>query len=539
MSDKRVLIFSFIGFLSFCICPLMTANHAAQAQEQLKFDKSKLPVDGTSFPAQVLKSAEILKAFYKKTNMTSIWLGTDRMPQLIARMRSAKADGLNPTDYPIDKLQELLSVLDRVADKQSRAIIEAWFSAYFLQYASDIKLGRFKPRKVDPELHWRKKVIDEVKVLEDLSRSQSVSAFFDSWQTQNPAYLALKRALADFHAIEKSGGWPSVSLGEVLKPGMKSPRVAEIWARLAVTDKSLSASKEDDPELYGPNLVDAVKAFQAQHGLENDGVLGKKTLTEMNVPVRQRIRQLVISMERWRWMPEDYGTHFIGVNIARYKLFYVRDLRIEDEMRVVVGLPYHRTPVFSGEIKYLVLNPYWNVPRSIATKEMLPKLKADPNSVSANGFEAVQEGKAVDVARINWTQYSRQNFPFRLRQKPGPNNALGRVKFMFPNRFNVYLHDTPAQTKFESAARAFSHGCVRVHRPIDLAERVLSETPGWDRARIDATLASGKRTIVNLENPIKVHIVYSTAWIGADSKVHFGPDIYKRDQKLYRVLYGQ
>jgi murein L,D-transpeptidase YcbB/YkuD len=539
MAFERISKYSIFGFLGLLAHLLMLANHAVLAQEQLDFDRSKLPIDGPSFPPQVLRSAEILKEFYRKTKMQSIWLGTDRMPQLISRLRFANADGLDPRDYPIAKLEELYGIVDSVVDKQSRAIIEAWFSAYFLQYASDLKLGRFKPRRVDPELHWRKKVIDEVEALEDLSKAKSLSAFFDNWQPQTPPYLALKGILTQYHAIEQSGGWPMVSEGETLKPGMTSPRLAEVRARLAVTDNRFLDAETGNPDEYGPDLVEAVKAFQKRHGVENDGVIGKNTIKEMNVSVEQRIRQLVISMERWRWMPEDYGTHFIGVNIARYKLIYVRDMSIEDEMRVVVGKPYHRTPVFSGQIKYLVINPYWNVPRSIATAEMLPKLKANPKSVAANGFEAVLDGRRVALTSINWRQYSRRDFPFRLRQKPGRKNALGRIKFMFPNEFNVYLHDTPAQSRFESASRAFSHGCVRVKRPIDLAERSLSETPGWNRSRIQAVLASGKRTIVNLAKPLNVHIVYSTAWMGMDNEVHFGPDVYKRDEKLYRILYGR
>ena len=198
MPNKHVLTCSIIRTLSVLISLLVLANQAVRAQERLEFDKSKLPVDGPTFPAQVLKSAEILKAFYKKTNMQSIWLGTDRMPQLISRMRLAKLDGLNPQDYPIDKLEKLHGALGDVVDKQSRAIIEAWFSAYFLQYASDIKLGRFKPRTIDPELHWKKKVVDEFQNLEGLFKAKSIDAFFEGWQPQNPAYLALKRILSQY-----------------------------------------------------------------------------------------------------------------------------------------------------------------------------------------------------------------------------------------------------------------------------------------------------------------------------------------------------
>ena len=519
---------------SFLIVSVITVAHA---QEKLEFDKSKLPDGGSGFPPEVKQTAEILKIFYAENQMQSIWIGTTRMSQFLHKLKNAETDGLQTEHYPVEKLTELSQVVDKV-DQQSKAIIEAWFSAYFLKYTSDLKLGRFKPREVDPELHWRTKTINKIDALRRLAQMNSVDAFFDRWQPRNPAYIVLKQTLAQYRSLQKKGGWPSVSEGAVLKPQMSDPRVSEIRARLAVTDGAKIAVPDEKSFLFDEDLVLAVKNFQQRHGLDADGVVGPSTLKSMNVSIEERIRQIILSMERWRWMPEDYGAHFLAVNIARYKLFSIRNLRIEDEMAVVVGTPYHRTPVFSSEMKYLVINPYWNVPRSIATKELLPKLKNNAAALAAGGYEVLSGGKPVNMTATDWSAYSKQNFPFTIRQKPGPKNALGTIKFIFPNRFNVYLHDTPAQTLFDKTARAFSHGCIRVSRPTDLAEWVLKETPGWNRRRIEQTLNSGKRVQVNLTKPLKVHIIYSTAWVGRDGQINFGPDIYGRDKKLYRTLYS-
>src|SRR5262249_4631099 len=210
-----------------------------------------------------------------------------------------------------------------------------------------------------------------------------------------------------------------------------------------------------------------------------------------------RIEEIVVAMERWRWMPEDLGGDHVMVNIAGYELRLVRGGKLADRMEVVVGKPYSRTPVFSDVIRYVELNPYWNVPGGIASKEELPILKKNPGSLAATGFEAVRGGQAVLVSQIDWSPYGPSNFPFQLRQRPGPKNALGRAKFVFPNQFDVYLHDTPSHGLFNKADRAFSHGCIRLSRPVDLAEEVLSDVPGWNRPRIDQVIAGGKNTVVN------------------------------------------
>jgi murein L,D-transpeptidase YcbB/YkuD len=309
-------------------------------------------------------------------------------------------------------------------------------------------------------------------------------------------------------------------------------------ARLAVTDGAAPHADAGAEQTYDKGLVEAVEFFQTRHGIDADGAVGNGTVAALNVPVEDRIEEIVIAMERLRWMPDNLGAKYLIVNIAGFDLKQVTGGKVTDEMAVVVGKPYSRTPVFSDAVRYVELNPYWNVPPSIAVKEELPILKRNPGGLAASGFEAVRGDTVLPLTAVSWGQYGPGNFPFQLRQRPGPKNALGRAKFVFPNKFNVYLHDTPSQAAFDKTDRAFSHGCIRLSRPIDLAGDVLGDVPGWDRARIDSVVASGKRTVVNLTKPLPIHITYQTAWVD-NGKANFRNDVYEQDLKLVNALAGR
>lgn len=492
----------------------------------------------------IRKRIKALRAYYGDATSQALWQDDKLAADFVRRLKDSSKDGLGSRENLIEQLLAVRQVnrfaLSQEAQLQQAAMAELYWSAGFLKHAAELKKGRFLPTKIDSKLFWQAKDIDVVAALQLISTLGDVDGFFDAWEPQLPTYKALKKALAEYQSIEAAGGWPSVKVIDVLKPGEENEVVAQLRARLTVTDGAAMSATPGEEAIYSDDLSEAVKRFQRRHGLEDDGIVGKNTFFQLNIPVDARIRKIALSMERLRWMPEDLGKHYILVNIAGYDLRRIEGGQTRELMRVVVGKPYHQTPVFSETMKYVEINPYWNVPRSIAVGEELAKLQRSPGARAAKGFEAVVNDKPIPVTAINWSQYSRNNFPVRLRQKPGPNNALGRVKFMFPNRFNVYMHDTPSRSLFSKSQRAFSHGCIRLARPIDMADQVLTTSvPGWNRTRIDDVLASKKRTVVSLKTPIEVHVTYSTSWRDEDGDVQFRPDIYRRDEKLYAALFGK
>jgi L,D-transpeptidase YcbB len=300
--------------------------------------------------------------------------------------------------------------------------------------------------------------------------------------------------------------------GPALKPGAEGDRVAALRARLAATAEAESAEplpETELPEVFDATLEEAVRAFQERHGLPADGIAGASTLAELNRTAEDQIRKIEVNLERWRRLPADLGERHILVNIAAFRLDAIEDGRSVLDMRVIVGRTHTRTPVVSSAIERVVLNPSWYVPRGIASKEILPKGRS---YLRRNGFEVLPDGK--------------------LRQRPGENNSLGRVKFRFPNPFGVYLHDTPSRSLFDRTVRALSHGCVRIERPADLAAWVLRDDPQWSPEAVQDALDSGRERSVELPEPVPVHIAYWTAWVDDNGTLWFGQDVYDQDREL-------
>ena len=492
-----------------------------------------------NLPLPIRQRREALEAYYQTFGGELLWLASSRANALISRLKNAEADGLDPNDYPSKQLATI-SATGPSADKRGLAIIELYFSSAFLEYASDLKVGRFLPSKVDPNFFIESRTIDQQAALKDLAQTDSIDRFFDAWQPPGQRYAALRAVLAKYRALAAKGGWNTIPLGESIKPGMSDPRIPAIRTRLSLTDAASGEVGAAEGQLYGNALVEVVKRFQARQGLEGDGVIGSTTIVAMNVPVQERIKSIILAMERLRWMPENLGQQYLIVNIAGFELRRVNAGKVEERMAVVVGKPYHRTPVFSDRIRFLEFNPYWNVPPDIAVNEELPVLRRNPAGLSAQGFEVVRGNQVSDPSSVDWSSVGPGHFPYQLRQRPGPNNALGRVKFMFPNPHNVYLHDSPARNLFERNVRAFSHGCIRLSRPLDLAEQVLrvGGVQGWSKERINDVVASTKNTVVNLREPLPVHITYLTAWAD-DGVANFRQDIYGHDAKLLAALEGK
>ena len=298
--------------------------------------------------------------------------------------------------------------------------------------------------------------------------------------------------------------------------------------------------------VYDKQVKQAVTDFQKRHGLLVDGILGPQTYRALNVSIDDRIDQILLNMERWRWLPKDLSPspdndRYIMVNIPAFQVRVMENNKEVMQMKAIVGETMHTTPVFSNQIQYLMFSPYWNVPNSIVEQDIKPKLQRDLGWLERNNMEMVTtfgpNARRVPVSRVNWNTMTRYNFKYRIRQRPGPNNSLGRVKFMFPNEYSVYLHDTPADHLFSESERDFSHGCVRVERPADLATYLLQDKSGWDRNRVTGAMNAGKQQRVNLEKNVPVYLVYFTAWVDENGTVNFRDDLYEHDEALARQLF--
>jgi murein L,D-transpeptidase YcbB/YkuD len=509
------------------------ADLKSAIQDRLATGVSALTGDETE------RNLLLLDEFYANRNYEPIWVdfggATDRARQMAEILRTSYVDGLMPTDYASPRIDALLNA----SDDDSRAELEVLLGLATLHYGTDLGEGRVEPAMVDPELFVHPQKVDRLAMMESVAAVSDLKAYFATVAPQRPEYKRLKAALADYRQIEADGGWLTLPDGPTLKPGMRDPQVALLRQRL-MFEGDLKAPS-DDPELYDPDMEDAVKRFQYRHGLTPDGAVGPKTRAEINVPVHDRIATMVLNMERRRWMPNDLGYLYVFVNMADFELKVVKGPKTIFVTKVVVGTPFHRTPVFSADMKYLVFNPYWHVPQSIASKELLPKIKNNPGWLTAHNYTLLSDwsSSAVPISpwSVNWSRVTRKNFHFKIRQGSGDDNALGRIKFMFPNRFNVYLHDTPSKSLFDKTVRSFSHGCIRVQHPDELAAVLLGATmPGWDLDRVRAKIATNTRSTLRLDKPIPVHLTYLTAWVNKDGTVNFRDDIYGRDATLAQAL---
>ncbi len=340
-------------------------------------------------------------------------------------------------------------------------------------------------------------------------------------------YAYLRRGLKHYRALAESGGWAPIADGPTIGPGSKNPRVAALAARLAASGELTATDGQDD--VYDDALQAAVRLFQARHGLEADGLVGRKTLRQLNVPVERRIDQIRVNLERQRSWERPPGGDYLLVNVPAFTAYvYVQD-RLTWSTRVIVGDTEDETPEFESGLRSVVFNPTWSVPYSIASEELLPKIQRDPNFLRRGNYRVVDRaGRQVDPDSVDWSVIRRNTFPFSLVQQAGPGNELGRIKFLFPNPYSVCMHDTPGKALFERARRAFSHGCIRIDEPLQLAERLLARE-GWTTADIDARLRSGRTTTVALEKPWPVSLLYWTVDVDVEGALMFYDDLYRRD----------
>jgi murein L,D-transpeptidase YcbB/YkuD len=483
-------------------------------------------------------AVSVLPDFYARRGFRPVWADTSRFQALLAVLRGATGHGLDPADYHYQILSEWAPDSEDPRQQAERDILA---TDALIRYGYHLHFGKVDPASLDPDWNLTRRLHQEdpVAVIEAAVAAPSLDTFLDTELAPNgPFYTGLRQALARYREIAGTGGWPLVPGGPTLQPGDKSDRVIALRARLAVTESQLGPQVED-PALYDPPLVVEVERFQRHHGLEADGAVGRRTLAALNIPVKARIDQLRVNLERTRWVFRDLEPRYLIVNIAGFHAYLMQNGKSIWDSRVVVGTPYRKTPVFKAKMTYLVLNPTWTVPPTILKQDIIPAIHRDPGYLASRNMVLLDaSGRQVNTADIDLQSLTANSFPYVVRQEPGPQNALGRIKFMFPNSHFVYLHDTPSRDLFKRADRTFSSGCIRVEHPLTLAELLLNDPVNWSRAKLEERLAERHTQTVSLKTPIMVFLVYLTAEPEADGEVNFFNDVYGRDPAVLQGLRG-
>ena len=470
-----------------------------------------------------------------------------RATDFAAILTAVDSIGLRPSDYATDAVTAALRAAAPAATLPGGEIAlaraDVRLTASFVALADDILVGRTDPRRVEPGWHIARDTVGVgariTTTIVAVRDGEPIAATLAALRPDYGSYGGLVRALARYRALDAAGGWPSIPKGATVRRGDVDPRLTALRARLAAEGYLASVIGSDTLD---QTLTAAIAAFQDRHGLTVDSLLGPRTRAALAIPAAQRVRQIEANLERLRWLPANPGERFVVVNVPGFNLYAFEGGKRVLSMRVVVGdeLASRRTPIFADTMEYIQFGPYWNVPRSIAVNEVLPQARRDRSYLARNNYRILR-GWGDDAPIVDPNGLSNSalfSARYRVRQDPGPRNALGRVKFMFPNEYAVYLHDTPARTRFADADRALSHGCVRVADPEALAAYVLRDRTDWPRERIAATLEAGRRQRVTLSHGPPVYLIYLTAF-AQDGIATFRDDIYDRDTTILRALAAQ
>jgi murein L,D-transpeptidase YcbB/YkuD len=452
-------------------------------------------------------------------------------------------EGLNPDDYHIKKIKEHEQQLENGNNDIDVLVnLELLLSDALVMYGHHLLWGKVDQSKLrkDWDVPKSPKPAGLDTLFTQYKYNDDLKGFFDRIKPRKEMYIGLKKELKDYREIAAAGGWPIIPDGKVLKPGMTDERVPVIKKYLSITGDYKNSADDNTSTVYDDDLVAAVEKFQFRHNLTTDGIIGKGTLEQMNVPVEKRIDMIRVNLERSRWVMHGLPDDFLVVNIAGFNVRRIQNGSITYFSPVIVGKLHHESPIFKGKMIYAEINPTWTVPYSIASTETLSKLKKNPNYLKEKNMVIMdRSGKILDPSKIDFSEYSRNNFPFTVRQEPGPNNALGQVKFIFPNKYSVYLHDTPARTLFSRQDRAFSHGCIRLEKKWELLMNLMDDPEVWNMDKINEILASKKTTRVNLPYPEDIVILYWTAGYSKENDaLFFNKDVYQRDNPVLEALDG-
>jgi murein L,D-transpeptidase YcbB/YkuD len=497
-------------------------NHAIQTRV-VHDDKS------ISIAGERLIESHAVARFYKAHKYRASWQ-EGSVPKVIDAIKGVYADGLNPDDYHLATIQKLDDQRKHASTAELEGDLDLLLTDAISAIFDHVRYGKVRPGTIDP--HWNVDPRDDMPPLEQqvgqvVGAKDPVAAI----QAEKPdhfIYKGLVEALAQMRQIEKNGGWGTVPAGKAIKPGRPDPRIPRVRARLAVSGELDAAAAKDSSDRYDPRLLAAVKLFQARHRLDEDGIIDKKVTDAMNVSAAERAAQIRVNLERARWVLGGLKGDFVLVNLPAFKAYLIQNGQNVWEARTQIGEEAKQTPTFRAQMKTVVFNPDWTVPKSIIVEELMPEIQAGKDALGSRGLKVYDSsGNEVDPGSVDLETAT-------VKQPPGPKNALGRVKFLFPNKYSIYLHDTPSQSLFDSEKRTFSHGCIRLDNAMDLAQILLRGQ--MDRVAISDAVATGETQEVALQRKPYVLIVYWTVSVGAGGEVRYADDIYHQDQALLNRL---
>jgi murein L,D-transpeptidase YcbB/YkuD len=517
-----------VSILCMGILLCLTSCSSAQLGRetlQTRISKVSTPSSAT-VQSEKLYKADAIAAFYKARNAEPAWKLPDDAESMRHAIDDMARDGLNPADYHRDKIDALLEQRKKQRTDELDADLELLLSDAAATMIDHARYGRVRPVTLNPKWNVdpRKDAPPLNEALARVREASSPAEGIEKEKLDHFIYKGLRDELDRLQKVAGEGGWEPVAEGKVIQPGASDPRIPAVRKRLAATGE-LKGDGANADSVYDEPLQEAVKLFQARHRLDPDGQIDKLTIDAMNISAPARADQVRANLERARWVLPGLKGDFVLVNLPAFKAYLIRDNQNVWESRTQIGKEARQTPSFRANMKYAIFNPTWTVPATILREDMIAKKHLKVYD---------RDGNEVNPASVNWSADAK-SFPYTLRQPAGEKNALGRVKFMFPNPYDIYLHDTPSKELFQAEKRTFSSGCIRLEKPIELAEVLLGDQ-GYDRAKIDQVVASGKTTTVNLAQPLPVLIVYWTTSVGASGEVRYAPDVYALDPPLVQAL---
>ncbi|WP_143961105.1 L,D-transpeptidase family protein [Litoribacter populi] len=534
---NAALIISF--FINLTACGFSTIRK--DFSDRFKKELVVIQEENPQYEGVSLLNPELISAIYEDDaeHILAKWGNRSKVEGMVAAIRGAKEDGLNPEDYHLSVIEPLITKVfeTKQADLEDEVTLELLLTDAYLILSTHLSQGKTNPETIDP--NWkaaRREAKPELAAFVDSTiMHDNVLESLKSLTPKHREYVNLKAGLVRYRQIAEQGGWDHVEFSTAkLEKGMRHSDVLKLRQRLG---KELEDPEDEEINVFDLKLEQKIKQFQEENGLTPDGVVGRGTMDALNIPVQSRIENIEANLERWRWLSDNLGERYVKVNIANYEMQVIENDKPVFVSRAIVGKHYRQTPVFSARMNHLVFAPTWTVPPTILWNDVIPAVKKDPNYLASKNMQVLtRDGKPVDAKSIDWKNVSRSNFSYMIRQSPGKDNALGNVKFMFPNQYNVYIHDTPTRNLFAHTDRSFSSGCIRISKPMEFAEYLLKDKPEWTQEQMTRVVAQGKERTVFLGEPIPVHIIYMTAWADDNGTVHFRKDLYTRDQPLLNAL---